>query len=404
MSAFDALPLSQVRARHKLTITTATLIASAMISGTGISIWQATRAVDERNKKEAALTAALEARTEADEARKQVEQFAEQLKQANVLLASARTHADAGRWSAANFDYTRAAELQPRYYLVWIERASLYARLGLWERAAADYARAVDLNAPVDGPGWWGVPHLLWYTGDEQRQREVCQRILMSADASSDGLSVFAIRNCLLTDLPEADPAAWAQTCELLLSADGRRRRDDRGFDGRPGPPPPPWSDRGPLELPGSFPVAMRPRERGGPPRGFGFPFGASLYVTGWAQYRAGNYGRAIELLQRSCTEDPDWPGQGIGYPVLAMACQRAGQFDQAREALAAATHRIDAWTAELTQQPLGRLPLPWFDWIECLALDRQAALLIHGHAPPEDQRLARYAQRATAAIEQGTN
>ena len=186
-------------------------------SDTGISIWQAARAMDESKKKEIALADAVQARQEADEARKQVEGFAERLKEANVLLTSGRAHADAGRWSAANIDYTRATELQPKYYNVWVERGSLYVRLGLWKLAAADFAKAFELGAPTEGPSWWGVPPLLWYTGHEQQYREVCAQMLRDADESTEPLSWIEIRSCLLAAVPEVDCVALAAQAEKLL-------------------------------------------------------------------------------------------------------------------------------------------------------------------------------------------
>ncbi len=165
--------------RHKVTISTVAIVVAAMIFGTGISIWQAARAMDESKKKELALADAVQARHEADEARKQVEGFAERLKEANLLLTSGRAHADAGRWSAANFDFTRATELQPNYYNVWVARGSLYVRLGLWKLAAADFAKAIELGAPTEGPSWWGVPALLRFTDHEQQYREFCAHLLV---------------------------------------------------------------------------------------------------------------------------------------------------------------------------------------------------------------------------------
>src|SRR5262249_52991349 len=86
--------------RHKVTIATVSIVAAAMIFGTGISVWQAARAVAERDEKVRALKEAVQARNDANEARRNVEEFAERLKDANLLLTSGRAHADAGRWSA----------------------------------------------------------------------------------------------------------------------------------------------------------------------------------------------------------------------------------------------------------------------------------------------------------------
>jgi hypothetical protein len=122
------------------------------------------------------------------------------------------------------------------------------------------------------------------------------------------------------------------------------------------------------------------------------------LYVAGWAHYRAGQFEQAITRLTESNADH--WPGRGIGQPVLAMAYHRAGCGDEAREALAAAEKMIDEWTNEISQSPVGTMPpIPWFDWIECLVLFREAKILITGFAPPDDPRLRAIEEQALATI-----
>jgi hypothetical protein len=82
------------------------------------------------------------------------------------------------------------------------------------------------------------------------------------------------------------------------------------------------------------------------------------------------------------------------------MAYHRASRGDDAREALAAAGKLIDQWTEEIASSPVGgRLPIPWFDWIEYLLLYREATILITGSPPADDPRLRAIEQRALASI-----
>ncbi len=414
--------------RHRVAITTVSIVAAALVLGTAISVWQAARAVAERDEKVYALKDAVRARNEADRARKNVEEFAERLKGANILLASGRAHADAGRWPAAHVDYTHATETQPNYYLVWVERGSLCVRLGLWQLAAADFGEAFELGAPADGPSWWGVPQLLWYTGDERRYRQVCAQLLRASDDSARALSSHVIRSCLLATVSGAELVAFAEQAEKLLTdtpdgPPGRpfgdrpppRPRDERGSPDGPerrsspnrsdgpghgrsdGPGRPP--DFGPKDGTGRPDDAGRPTGPGPRFRSNWLPRGASLYVAGWVHFRAGNLDRSIERLRASHDDDPGWPGRGISYPVLAMAYHRAGRGDEAREALAEAEKLIDGWMAEVARGPVGSMPIPWFDWIECLVLFREAKILITGFAPPDDPRLREVEARAIGAI-----
>jgi hypothetical protein len=130
-----------------------------------------------------------------------------------------------------------------------------------------------------------------------------------------------------------------------------------------------------------------------------GMPYGVNLYVTGWAHYRADDFDLAIERLEQSKSRDPRWPGNRIGYPLLAMAYHRAGQHEKARTTLAMAESTLDGWIAQLSESSAFQLPIPWFDWIEYLTLYREADLLILGYGPPLDPRLRDAHRRALDAI-----
>ena len=159
--------------RNRVSLTTATLVAIALIAGTAVSVWQARVACD-------AMATARQAEGAANESRVELEKFTDRLKQANRLLSTGRAILESGNVAEAHKAYTQATEVQPRYFHVWIERGSLYTRIGLWERAAADYKKAIELGCVVDGAEFLGVPTvalLCWRRVDTTRNCQCSNRI-----------------------------------------------------------------------------------------------------------------------------------------------------------------------------------------------------------------------------------
>jgi eukaryotic-like serine/threonine-protein kinase len=163
---------------------------------------------------------------------------------------------------------------------------------------------------------------------------------------------------------------------------------------------------------PGSFPPGTSPPP--GPPGGslgppprpdFGGPFGPlppqqlNHYVAGLAHYRAGNACRAVERLREAVGFDPGWPTRAVAEPVLAMAYFRQGRVEEARIALQQTENTLDQWTNQFATSAVGQAPVPWFDFLECLLLYREAFTLITGLEPPEDPRLAELEQRALGQL-----
>jgi serine/threonine protein kinase/Tfp pilus assembly protein PilF len=349
--------------RNKVALTTGLIVAVALALGTAVSTWQAVRA--------------RLAQADADASRKRAEDFAERLKAANVLLDNARADEHEQRWDLAQKHYTKAAELQPDHYLVWSGRGTLYLHLGLWELAASDYAKAVALGAPANNPRWWGVPQLFLYAGDEHSYREACARILQQVDNTSDRFAaVAAIRSCSVADPPANDPADSARRAEALLNESTQQSLTV------------PERSRG---------SARRVRS----PRGaVALSHGAVLYIAGLADYREGSYEQSIKRLSEATTV-PGWSARAISYPVLAMAYQRTGQGQRALEAITSAQRQINQWTDEILERPVGTMPIPWLDWIECLCLYREAHALVKGSALPDDPRLKEIQRRAAALLDQ---
>lgn len=385
--------------RNRIALATFSAIAAALVIGTGASLWQAYNAITERNQKQNALQDALLAKNDALTARREVEEFSERLKTANLLNTSGQAYADARQWSAAYQDFSRAIEIQPKYFLVWVQRAQLLARLNCWEESAADYEAAASLGAPVDEPSWWGAPQLFWYTNRHAEYQSVVNR-MWEPSATVDSTSWNAIRNRLI-HLPPGDQAEQvAELAEAKLSADrsneNRRpplarapfafessRRPQPGADSPDGNPP-----RGMRPPPRNGRLPFSERDRDGRRSREWVPRGAKNYITGWAALRAGRTERAVELLKRTPDVDRNWPGQSLIHFPLAMAYQEMGEFENARASFDEGKRVLDTWLDTIVEQPEGRLPIPWFDFVEAEILFREASVLIDGELPPPDPRL----------------
>lgn len=435
--------LKKMAKRNKVMLVTVSLVMASLFLGTTVSIWQATKAIAERNDKEEALQSAVQAQNEADAAKEQIQQFAERLKQANVLVTSGRAHADSGRLAAAFSDYSAAIAVQPNYYNAWSERAALQVNLGLWKNAAADFAEALKLGIPPDNPANWGIAQLFLLTGDEQNYLAYCESMLQLKQDSAEPASISEIRSYVMAQQPIVDASLLAQQAEQELATKGQRpgRRGDefRGPNGRQfGGPPPREAVDGPGRPGGPDGPAPEGRFRkpdpdrrgdgpgpggsraGGPGRGgpgpgdmrgpgepgmsrrirISHPFGPVAYVTGLAHYRANEFDLAIQRLQEAL-QSSNWSASEIAYPALAMAFHRNGQAKEARSAFKASEEMLDKWTQDMLNGPVGRMPFPWFDLIEFKLIHAEASVLLTGFTPAEDPRLRELETRALEAIQE---
>ncbi len=373
---------SKFAQRNKVLLTTSSLIMAALVLGTAVSTWQAILAV--------------RARTEADALRQEAVDFSENLKQANVLLDSARGNTDNERWATAYQQYTSAIKLQPDHYPVWSGRANLLVRLGLWDRAASDYASALNLGAAANNPGWWGgVPQLFLRVGDTEAYREASSQILAQHKKSSDPrFSLIALRAVIMDSAHTSDMEDLATLSETLLALNHHESRDHGPFRAEPKKPRdgPPKRDL----RPGPGPPPERDRDG---PQQFRVPRDILLYVAGLAHYRAGNAEQAIEYLRESARPHPQEPSEAVAYPVLAMAYHRMGQSEEAHAAITEAQKAFDRWLDAMEETSVGAPPQPWSDFIEFDLLYGEAANMLSVSRLNEDSRLAALKQRALNAI-----
>ncbi len=386
--------LSKFASRNRVALMTGSLVAAAMVIGTAVSLDQASRAIAERNEKEIALSEAIAARRE-------VESFAERLKTANVLVGNARTNEDADQFLEADSAYSKAVELVPNYYLVWVQRAILRARLNLWDEAADDFSAAMQLEAPVDSRQWQGAAALFALTGRGDDYRTIYSRLMTPPGDDSRPLTWNAIRSCLVAPLDSDDAQRMASAVEFLMAQP----------DGPPGPPgrprgipgdpnreltPPPRGPEFAMAGPGRGPGGPReggPRGPGGPSFEDRLPRSVQQYIAGWAHLRTGNDTKSLQYFERA--SDSRGPSGDLVHSLSAIALHRLGRSDEAQAALHRADQALDGMIREMLVTTDG--PWPWFDFVEMVLLHREATLTVTGKTEGLDPRI-RAAQRQTRA------
>lgn len=344
--------IAKLARRNRIALITGGLITTALMIGTGVSLYQANRAITERNEKVVALRDAIEARNSANLAREEVEQFTEHLKAANSLMGTARSNEDALQFAAADEAYGTAISLVPNYYMVWVERARLRAKLHLWGPAAEDFSAALELEAPVNHNQWQGAGAIFLLTDRSKQYRSMVDRL------PQDSLSWVSIRTCLLVPSDQTTAKRLVERTEAFLTDNPPART-----------------------LPRPLRNVRRDGNRSLPPEDR-LPWGLQQYIAGWAQLRAGNSASAIEYLT-AAQSDSSWPDREMIHPLLAMAYHHSGQQEQALGALTIADLVNEEMLNELASESVTNRP--WFDVMETILLHREATKLITGKDLPSD-------------------
>ncbi len=347
--------------RNRVAIVTVGLVAGSMILGTAASLWQMSRAIDERNAKDLAFREAMQAKVEAIQAKQQVEQFAEDLIRSNELVASGQSHVDAGRWQEAVDDFDAAVAMQPSYYFPRIQRAQLYTRLRLWPEAAKDYRVAMETGAATNQPQWWGTPALFCLVGYEDAFERLAQQNLrrLTKNSLSDWLT---LRGLLVR--PESS---------VIEDSDQLANLAERWLLELEFPIPPEL--RGPFAALGP----ERPRDEfGRMPLGDDTPLTVCRYTTGIAELRAGQFSLAVDLLNEA-KDDQQWPAHFIVHAPLALAYHHQGDSTQATQTLQQSEKALRRILKLYQNQPDRPSVSPWFDLVEALVLHEEASVAITG-------------------------
>ena len=360
--------------RHRVVIVTAALVGCSMLAGTVASLWQMSKAI---------------------EAHQELEQFAENLTQASVLVASGQTHADAGRWREAASDYDNAVAIQPTYFLPRVQRAQLYARIHLWPEAADDYAFALNSGASTSQPQWLGVPALFFYTGHDEAFLQLAQQFQRQLLKDPNEPRWSTLRGLMASDRSElVDAKVAADLAEKWLSTSPL------------GPPhsDPPFGNDGPLGRHDG-----PPEHRDGPGRFDGrhaherLPPVMCLYVAGLAHLRARNFEAAIDVLNEA-EADRRWPDRYLVHAPLALALHHGGSIKQAEQVLEQSSESIRGILYELSQHLDGLETAQWNDIVEALLIHDEASRMILGVDSPLEANVERLRASSLQLIANPTN
>jgi serine/threonine protein kinase len=452
-----AYRLSKFAQRNRALLVSASLIAFSLLAGTAFSVYQMSKAVSALQEKQDALREALIAKKEANEARDEIAKFSERIVQSNVFVSSGQTHASAGRWQAAIDDFAQAIDLQPSFYLPWVQRGQLYSQLHLWQEATNDFAKALTLGAPTGQPQWMGAGALFALFSQTESFEALVVQERKRLDLASDDFDWQSLRNCVIS-IPVGNNLEWSK-----IAAKAESQIEQRGGTRGPGGPPggpegeEPRGDRGERGMPrrpgepnrfgpghreydnrehekpegrrggpedrqrppfGGGLAPQRPRGNnfdekgfdGGPagegprlgagPRREGFlPMGAQCYVTAIAYIRAGDGRKALNLLERADL-DRGWIGRELIHSARAIALHQSGQTSLAKHSLSLADRAITRWTGKVVPaEETTFSPLPWFDLVEGIVLHSEATQAITGTEANSAEVIEKFREHALVVI-----
>jgi serine/threonine protein kinase/Flp pilus assembly protein TadD len=343
--------LRKMARKHRVLLTTAASFVSLLLIALLVSAWLAIWATDAQRTAQAALANERIARQEAVAAKEKAESFSQRLIAATQVLNEGIDFYNRCNWASAHDRFMKAAEIQPDLRTIYVHRGQLYTTLGLWDRAAQDYDQRLRLYPRATPTTWFEHALLKRSLGDDAGYRQACQGFLQAHGGSSGNSRQYhLVRSCVLSPQPVGDAAELVRRAEQVIA---------------------------------------------------GWYASWTLQTAGVAHLRAGNFEQAAARLREGIELGAEAPEHALGYAPLAMALHRQGKADEAKQALARAERAFDGWTKRMAEEPVGTMPIRWWDWLEGSLYYREATTLITG-AAAEEPRLSAMRQRALATITHG--
>jgi serine/threonine protein kinase len=211
----------------------------------------------------------------------------------------------------------------------------VYAELGQWDKALAAFAKRFELRLPEDSDVCFDYACVRLQLGDTDGYRRICARLLTRVDQWNNENDITGLAHmCVLA------PQALADTNRVVQLAQKRLAMAEPGSGAHA------WSS----------------------------------HVLALAYYRAGEYGRVIDILSKFLKEGTS---AELGVPnclVMAMTEQRFGHHEKAADWF----DKADRWTKQMTSSRAqqGNPPAPPHALRQQLIiqiLHRETRALIHG-------------------------
>jgi WD40 repeat protein/tetratricopeptide (TPR) repeat protein len=241
-----------------------------------------------------------------------------------------------GAWQEALAGYSRALALDPKDGKDWYDRGRVHEGLGQWKEAAADTARAVELD-PTDPVLWFEWAGLAALAGDPRGYRQVCDAMRARFGEVDDPWTPRFL--------------TWAEVLAPGGGGDAARTCDRAAR------------------------VVARHPSRGLP-----------QHIQALAHYRAGRFDIAAAQVRAALKAEPAWDAQPLDWLLLALACQRLGQADKARQWLDKALRWADESSARAPPEAVAALPLPAREDRLAFRLLRREALAVVKRASGKEE------------------
>jgi tetratricopeptide (TPR) repeat protein len=236
-----------------------------------------------------------------------------------------------GRLGEAIAEFRDAVRLKKAWPLAHLNLRRALLEAGQLRQAAEEYRLALAQDASGDLEAWLDYASLLLLDKKDDAYRGACKSVLERFGKSEKGGDLYLLARILaLAPNGVTEPALAVERAKKAVAGQSKA--------------------------------------------------GWVLHTLALSHYRAGNFEEAVSGCRKSMTENPTWGGQVVNWFLLAMAHQRLGHKEEARQWLDKAVSWVDEAQKKLPRDTPLLLPVPsWSDRLEVQLLRREADALLDG-------------------------